>query len=102
MPGKYRRGPRRESRDGRRLLSRRLASARPRADDCPTDSKTGGRNDMAEWTRAALAAALLVLGFGVDAEAQGQQGAGAQGMGFFVASANPGKGGDLGGLAGAD
>ena len=57
---------------------------------------------MTGRTGAALAA-LLALGFGADARAQGQQqGAGAQGMGFFVTSANPGKGGDLGGLAGAD
>ncbi|GAA0567705.1 hypothetical protein GCM10009416_02180 [Craurococcus roseus] len=58
---------------------------------------------MAGRTGAALAAAaLLALGFGADASAQGQQAAGAQGMGFFVTSANPGKGADLGGLAGAD
>lgn len=57
---------------------------------------------MAGRTRAALAAAaLLASGFGADASAQGQQ-AGSQGMGFFVTSANPGKGADLAGLAGAD
>jgi hypothetical protein len=50
---------------------------------------------------AAPAAALLGLGAG-EARAQGQAGGGAQGMGFFVTSANPGKGADLGGLAGAD
>ena len=59
---------------------------------------------MTGWTRAALAAsaaALMGLGVGADARAQGQQ-TGAQGMGFFVTSTNPGKGADLGGLAGAD
>lgn len=62
---------------------------------------------MTGWTGAALAAsaaAVLALGIGAEARAQGQtQGqAGPQGMGFFVTSANPGKGADLGGLAGAD
>lgn len=56
---------------------------------------------MTARTRMALAAALLGLGIGAEARAQGQQ-TGAQAMGFFVTSANPGKGGDLGGLAGAD
>ena len=59
---------------------------------------------MTGWTRAALAAsaaALMGLGVGADARAQGQQ-TGAQGMGFIVTSTNPGKGADLGGLAGAD
>lgn len=50
---------------------------------------------------ALLAAALLGTGFGVgEARAQGQAGAG--GMSFFVTSSGPGRGGDLGGLAGAD
>ena len=55
---------------------------------------------MTKTTRAALlgTAALLWLGAGAQAQQQG----GAQGMGFFVTSANPGKGADLGGLAGAD
>ena len=52
-------------------------------------------------TLLAAPAALLWLGFGADARAQQQQG-GSQGMGFFVTSANPGRGADLGGLAGAD
>lgn len=50
---------------------------------------------------AAVPAALLWVGLAADAEAQQQQG-GAQGMGFFVTSANPGRGADLGGLQGAD
>ena len=43
-----------------------------------------------------LAAATLMLG--VSADLQAQQAA----MTFFITSAGPGKGGDLGGLAGAD
>ena len=59
---------------------------------------------MTKTMRAALLAgpaALLWLGVGA-AGAQAQQQGGAQGMGFFVTSANPGRGADLGGLAGAD
>ncbi len=53
---------------------------------------------------ALLVAALPWLGFGgagAQAQQQPQQG-GAQAMTFFVTSANPGRGADLGGLAGAD
>jgi hypothetical protein len=50
---------------------------------------------MRKTLLAAPAAALLLLGSPAVAQAQ-------QPMGFFVTSANPGKGGDLGGLAGAD
>jgi hypothetical protein len=55
---------------------------------------------MTKATRAAAApvVALLWLGLATGAGAQQPQ----QPMGFFVTSANPGKGGDLGGLAGAD
>jgi hypothetical protein len=54
---------------------------------------------MTKATRAAAApvVALLWLGLATGAGAQQQQP-----VGFFVTSANPGKGGDLGGLAGAD
>jgi len=45
-------------------------------------------------TIRAAAGALLCLGAGAHAQQQP--------MGFFVTSANPGKGADLGGLAGAD
>lgn len=44
---------------------------------------------------AALAACALVVGCST-------MGSGSKPMSFFVTSANPGKGGDLGGLAGAD
>ena len=61
---------------------------------------------MTRTMRAALLAAPAALlglgGLGADARAQQQQQGGAQGMGFFVTSANPGRGADLGGLAGAD
>jgi len=50
---------------------------------------------------AALLAAPLLFAPGTGARAQ-QQGGAQQGMGFFVTSANPGRGADLGGLAGAD
>lgn len=53
----------------------------------------------AAW-KLPLAAALLVCG-GSAAEAQAPP-TGAQGLSFFITSANPGRGGDLGGLAGAD
>jgi hypothetical protein len=48
------------------------------------------------WALAAGAAALLALA------ACGSMPAGKTGMSFFVTSAGPGKGADLGGLAGAD
>jgi hypothetical protein len=47
-------------------------------------------------TGAAVAAAALIIGCG----AMGSSGGNA--MSFFITSVNPGKGGDLGGLAGAD
>jgi len=51
------------------------------------------------WTLAVAAGSLAVLGCaGGPAEREG----GAQQMSFFVTSVNPGNGGNLGGLAGAD
>jgi len=50
------------------------------------------------WTLVAAAGSLTLLGCGSPAQRDG----GAQQMSFFVTSKNPGKGGDLGGLAGAD
>ncbi|BDR09586.1 lectin [Comamonas thiooxydans] len=44
----------------------------------------------------ALAAAALIVGCGAMGASGGNP------MGFFITSTNPGKGGDLGGLAGAD
>jgi len=57
---------------------------------------------MTRWTRRTLAASALLLGLAIGAEAGAQGRPGPGGMGFFVTSANPGKGADLGGLAGAD
>lgn len=57
---------------------------------------------MAKTIRAALLVAPLLFAPGTDARAQQQPGGAQQGMGFFVTSANPGRGADLGGLAGAD
>ncbi|MDR6536401.1 hypothetical protein [Variovorax soli] len=47
-------------------------------------------------TGAALAAAALIVGCGA------MRSSGSNPMSFFITSVNPGKGGDLGGLAGAD
>jgi hypothetical protein len=49
-------------------------------------------------TRWPLVAAVAVVALSVSGAAQAQQ----SGMTFFISSANPGKGGDLGGLEGAD
>ena len=58
-------------------------------------------NTMRAALLAAPTAALLLLGHGGGAQAQQQPG-GAQAMTFFVTGTNPGKGADLGGIAGAD
>jgi len=47
-------------------------------------------------TGAAVAATALIIGCGAMRSSSGNP------MSFFITSANPGKGGDLGGLAGAD
>jgi hypothetical protein len=51
-------------------------------------------NQSIKWAAAGATAAVLV--------ACGSMGGGKTGMSFFVTSAGPGKGADLGGLAGAD
>jgi len=51
------------------------------------------------WTLVAAASSLALLGC---AGGTAQQDGGPQQMSFFLTSVNPGKGGDLGGLAGAD
>lgn len=51
---------------------------------------------FALYTGAAVAAAALIAGCGAMSSS------GSNPMSFFITSANPGKGGDLGGLAGAD
>ncbi len=53
---------------------------------------------VGRWTRGALSVAAVAL----LAACAGMAGGDKDGMGFFVSSTNPGKGGDLGGLAGAD
>jgi hypothetical protein len=53
---------------------------------------------MNSKTRWPLLAAVAVITLGMSGAAQAQQ----SGMTFFITSANPGKGGDLGGLEGAD
>jgi len=53
---------------------------------------------MKGTTRSCLLAAMVLAGFGMAGGAQAQQ----SNMTFFLTSNGPGKGGDLGGLAGAD
>ncbi len=48
--------------------------------------------------RAAMLASVALIAIGLSAQAQAQQAA----TTFFITSAGPGKGGDLGGLVGAD
>src|SRR5258707_428770 len=50
-------------------------------------------------TRSSILASAALLGLALSGTAQAQQ---ATNMSFFVTSAGPGKGGDLGGLEGAD
>jgi hypothetical protein len=56
-------------------------------------------HSTARWTLALAASTLTLLGCaGGPAQREG----GAEQMSFFITSVNPGKGGDLGGLEGAD
>ena len=55
------------------------------------------------WTMLTAAAAVTSAALGLAACGAMSSGGGSKSeLGFFVTSANPGKGGDLGGLAGAD
>jgi hypothetical protein len=56
-------------------------------------------HSTSRWTLAAAAGALALLGCAGGPE---QREGGPQQMSFFITSVNPGKGGDLGGLDGAD
>jgi hypothetical protein len=51
------------------------------------------------WTLLTAAGSLTLMGCASD---MSQQGGGASGMSFFITSAGPGKGADLGGIEGAD
>ena len=57
---------------------------------------------MNRLMRVGLPGGALALAFGLGACAQAQQTGAAEEMSFFVTSAGPGNGADLGGLAGAD
>jgi|ERR1700674_649233 len=57
---------------------------------------------MSTATRLALFASAALISVGVTAGAHAQQAPQSPDMTFFVTSAGPGKGGDLGGLEGAD
>ena len=52
-----------------------------------------------QWALLAAASSLTLMGCASD---RSQQGGGASGMSFFITSTGPGKGGDLGGIEGAD
>src|SRR5258707_13095197 len=64
------------------------------------ENPTGEKSMHKTMRYSLLASAVLLLG--VSSGAQAQQVPQAPNMSFFVTSAGPGKGGDLGGLAGAD
>src|ERR671915_2381692 len=57
-----------------------------------------GRTDMNNLTRLPLLAALVLVSLSLSTPAQAQQTT----MTFFITSAGPGNGADLGGLEGAD
>jgi hypothetical protein len=57
---------------------------------------------MNTTTRVSVLASAAIMALGVTSGAQAQQAQQAPNMTFFVTSAGPGKGADLGGLAGAD
>ena len=57
---------------------------------------------MSKARRAALLAPAAVLALALGGPAEAQQAGGARDMTFFITSTNPGRGADLGGLAGAD
>jgi hypothetical protein len=73
------------------LLDDRLCSRRRR------EAGKSGRNDMTKRKNLAILGAAM-LAFGAATPALAQQ----SNMTFFITSAGPGNGGDLGGLAGAD
>src|SRR5215471_8818049 len=64
------------------------------------ENPTGEKSMHKTMRYSLLASAVLLLG--VSSGAQAQQVPQAPNMSFFVTSIGPGKGGDLGGLAGAD
>src|SRR5229473_5844742 len=78
-----------------------LGLALGRGDPARKNLKSNGRKSMHKTMRYSLLASAVLL-LGVSGGAQAQQVPQAPNMSFFVTSAGPGKGGDLGGLAGAD
>src|ERR1700681_4011987 len=80
-----------------------LGSAIGRGDPArPSLRNQTGEDQMHKTMRYSLLATATVLLFGVGGGAQAQQVPQAPNMTFFITSAGPGKGGDLGGMAGAD
>src|ERR1700731_3837297 len=65
-----------------------------------TKRSSGERKTMKTTLRLSIVAATALISLGAGAQAQ--QGIQAANMTFFVTSVGGGKGGDLGGLAGAD
>src|SRR5258705_11620768 len=59
----------------------------------------GSNCQMTSIPRISILASTMLLSLGLNVPGQAQQ---APDMTFFVTSVGPGKGGDLGGLAGAD
>src|SRR5579871_4562643 len=68
----------------------------------PSLKKPTGENQMHKTMRYSLLASATLLLFGVSGGAQAQGVPQSPNMSFFVTSAGSGKGGDLGGMAGAD
>jgi hypothetical protein len=64
--------------------------------------KNNGRTEMSTITRLSMLGSAALLSVGLSAGAQAQQAPQSPNMSFFVTSAGPGKGADLGGVEGAD
>src|SRR4051812_12126357 len=78
-----------------------LLSSRNFAEDCAAsgvawESRPDKMGGLPMRTAMILSATLVSCGFGLNASAQQAD------MSYFITSAGSGKGGDLGGLAGAD
>src|SRR5579859_8015698 len=83
----------------------KYARFRPSSGGCPARTslkKPTGEDQMHKTMRYSLLASATVLLFGVSGGAQAQQVPQSPNMSFFVTSVGSGKGGDLGGMAGAD
>src|SRR3954463_12304450 len=66
------------------------------------EPRISGRTVMKATTRVSVLASAALMSLGMSGSMQAQVGPQSPNMTFFVTSNGPGKGGDLGGLAGAD